>query len=183
MTEKTVTKYKWFWAWQDDKEEAWLSEMAQQGFHLISANFIGNYTFKTGNPKKTTYRMDFFYEHQDKYQEYLQLFKDGGWKLVCTFGGWQYFCIEQNGAAAPEIYTDRNSKIVKYQRVMVYLSIFFPLMFIAINLNPDVGSVLSWIYNGVRILIGLYFFLYVFAMVKLIQRIQQIKKEELTEKK
>jgi hypothetical protein len=30
MTNEIITKTKWFWAWQDEKEEAWLTEMAHQ---------------------------------------------------------------------------------------------------------------------------------------------------------
>jgi len=30
----TISKIKWFWAWQDEKEEAWLSNMARDGWHL-----------------------------------------------------------------------------------------------------------------------------------------------------
>jgi hypothetical protein len=28
----TIRKFKWYWAWQDEKEERWLSEIAQQGY-------------------------------------------------------------------------------------------------------------------------------------------------------
>ena len=38
---------KWFWAWEFDKEEAWLNDMAAQGKALVSARYI---TKKTGNP-------------------------------------------------------------------------------------------------------------------------------------
>lgn len=34
MENKTIRKVKWFWGWADEKEEAWLGEMAQQGWHL-----------------------------------------------------------------------------------------------------------------------------------------------------
>lgn len=181
MSAEIIKKRKWFWAWQDDKEEAWLSEMALQGYHLLSANF-GSYTFDVGDPEKFVYRLDFFVDPQNQYEDYLQLFLDGGWELVCTFGGWQYFRTHQTDSDVPEIYTDRNSKIVKYQRLMVYLSIFFPIFIITLNQNPDFEGVFSWIYEGVRILVFLYILLYGFAMVKLIQRIQAIKKEDLSNK-
>ncbi len=34
MAKELVIKPKWFWAWQDEKEEAWLTAMAREGYHL-----------------------------------------------------------------------------------------------------------------------------------------------------
>ena len=31
MNESTMKKFKVFWAWQDEQEEAWLREMSLQG--------------------------------------------------------------------------------------------------------------------------------------------------------
>jgi hypothetical protein len=41
MTNKITTKTKWFWTRQDEKEEAWLSEMANQGLHLENIQLPG----------------------------------------------------------------------------------------------------------------------------------------------
>jgi len=27
----TIRVFRWFWAWEDDREEAWLGEMARRG--------------------------------------------------------------------------------------------------------------------------------------------------------
>ncbi|MAT44195.1 MAG: hypothetical protein CL609_17830 [Anaerolineaceae bacterium] len=180
---QTITKYKWFWAWNDDKEEAWLEEMASQGFHLISANFIANYTFEVGEPKKMVYRLDFYFDDRKKYQEYIQLFADAGWELVSEFGGWQYFRTEQVGSTIPEIYTDKDSKLVKYQRLMLYLTIFLPIFFMMLNINSPFTGPFGWLYNGVRIFMGLFFFVYAYAMVKLLQRINTLKKGNSQTKK
>lgn len=51
MNTNTVRKFRWFWAWQDEKEEAWLSEMAAKGYHLQEPRFIGVYHFQVGDPK------------------------------------------------------------------------------------------------------------------------------------
>ncbi len=44
MNQSIVRISKWFWPWQDDKEEAWLEELSRQGLHLKraanSANMI-----------------------------------------------------------------------------------------------------------------------------------------------
>lgn len=175
MTENTITKRKWFWAWQDDKEEAWLSEMAKQGYHLISANFIGSYTFAVGEPKDTTYRLDFYFSND--YEGYKQLFADSGWELVCVFGGWQYFRTEKDVETLPEIYTDKDSKVVKYQRVMLYLTIFLPIfiMMVTNDFTASTGTI-GWIYKAVQVFMRFYVFVYIAAMIMLLRRISQIKK-------
>ena len=59
MTNEIVTKTKWFWAWQDEKEETWLTEMAHQGLHLDDVPFPGRYQFKSGEPADYVYRLDY----------------------------------------------------------------------------------------------------------------------------
>ena len=54
----TLKKFRWFWAWDDEKEEQWLREMAQKGWHLLSVSIPGNYTFEQGAPKGYVYRLD-----------------------------------------------------------------------------------------------------------------------------
>ena len=77
----TISKFKWFWAWQDEKEEAWLHEMAKEGLHLQRMGLPGSYIFEVGEPRDDYYRMDFITDRKD-YQNYLQLFKDAGWEHI-----------------------------------------------------------------------------------------------------
>jgi hypothetical protein len=39
-------------------------------------------------------------------------------------GGWQYFRKEAPAGETPEIYTDQASKVYKYQRLLLFLTIF-----------------------------------------------------------
>jgi len=57
--ESLIVKRKWFWAWQDEKEEQWLNAMSKQGYHLISPGSFGRYEFEQGEPKNYVYRLDF----------------------------------------------------------------------------------------------------------------------------
>ncbi len=103
----TTNKFRWFWAWDDEREEAWLSQMAAQGFHLVSPNPFGYYTFCQGEPRQVAYRLDYA---TSKYNtaEYYQLFQDAGWEHVGQMGGWQYWRKPiPSGQEAPEIFTDK----------------------------------------------------------------------------
>jgi len=106
--------FRLYTAWNDDKEERWLEEMARSGWHLVSGPFP--YTFERGAPAEIRYRLD--YPPQDSnLPEYLRLCHDAGWERVCESAGWQYF--RTASAEAPEIYTDNASRIGKYRRQMV----------------------------------------------------------------
>lgn len=165
-------KFRWFWAWNDEEQEAWLREMAQQGWHLTKPGAFGFYTFEKGAPKDVVYRLDFKVADVDK-EEYLQLFADAGWEHVGEMGGWQYFRIETPEGETPEIYTDNASKIKKYQRILLFLIIFLPIystMLYRISENP------STFMRVAELMMASFMVLYVYAMVRLFLRTQQLKK-------
>ena len=175
MTTKLVTKRKWFWAWQDEKEEAWLAEMAQQGLILEDVPLPGSYQFRLGEPANYVYRLDYQSLKTKDKESYLQLFSDAGWEQVGEMGGWMYFRYEVTQGEAPEIYSDLESKIGKYQRVLAYLIIFLPLMVImmpSLSQTDRYGPFSA-------ILTALSFLLMVllsFGIIQLVRRINQLTK-------
>ena len=170
----TITKFKWFWAWDDEKEEIWLSNMAREGWHLKELGLPGNYTFESGEPREDHYRMDFITNRRN-YQNYIQLFKDAGWEHLGELGGWQYFRANAEENAIPEIYTDKDSKIQKYQRLITYLTIFFPALFIFTIQPVDGTSELANLYLTGKYLMGFFLIIYAYAIVRILGRIQQLK--------
>ena len=155
MESAKLRKYKLFWAWQDEKEEAWLRSMAQQGWELISPEFPGFYTFKPAEPRDMVYRLDFITSKMDR-EEYYQLFADAGWEHVGEMMSWQYFRKEAKPGEEPEIYTDPESKIQKYYRLFGVMLIFIPIWVI---LLPRLDSMVFY---------GLYFLLPIFIPITLI---------------
>ena len=175
MTNKIITKQKWFWAWQDEKEEAWLAEMAQQGLHLYDVPFPGNYHIKNGEAANFVYRLDYQSLKTKDKESYLQLFADAGWEQVGEMGGWMYFRYEAANGEAPEIYSDRESKIGKYQRVLTYLAIFLPLMVVMI---PNIAGAERYgpFFVILEALSFLIMVLLSFGIIQLFRRINQLKK-------
>jgi hypothetical protein len=170
----TITKFKWFWAWQDEKEENWLHEMATQGYHLRTVGFPGYYEFETGEPRNDYYRMDYITDRKG-YENYLQLFRDAGWEHLGEMGGWQYFRTHGEGTSIPEIYTDKDSKAQKYQRLITILVVFLPI-FISITTRPiDPSSRFVGLYFAGKMIGTFFMLLYTVAMIKIFQRIQQLK--------
>jgi hypothetical protein len=121
-----VQKRKWFWSWQDEKQEAWLSEMSQQGLHLKELGYFGAYRFESGPPKRYSYRLDFM--NKKRTDDYFQFIRDAGWEHLGTLAGWQYWRKEFHEGVSPEFFTDSESKIQKYQRLLLSLMISSPAM-------------------------------------------------------
>lgn len=170
----TTTKiFHWFWAWEDEKEEAWLREMSQTGQHFRSVSPPSTYIFEKGEPIDYVYRLDYFTNRKDR-SNYLQIFQDDGWDYKGEMGGWQYFCQESINGELPEIYTDNNSKSKKYERIMLFLIIFFPIFMNTIILvsRGARSGIILWI----TWLMGTLMLFYAYGMVRLLHRIIQLRK-------
>lgn len=175
MEKQTIRKFKLFFAWNDDKQEAWLSQMGREGWHLQSLGLPGSYTFIAGEPREDVYRLDYLINRKD-YQNYLQLFQDSGWEHVGELGGWQYFRTREQGSQMPEIYTDNASKTQKYGRVMFPLIIFLPIFFSMITRPISIESKFYDFYSIAKLVMSVIMMLYVYAMVRLLVRINRLKK-------
>jgi hypothetical protein len=115
MNETIVRKLRLFFSWQDEKQEAWLGEMSRQGLHLKRPGFFGSFLFVKGPVREYSYRLDYNRDRQS--DDYIQLVRDAGWEYVGTISGWHYWRKEAQGGQAPELFTDPESKIQKYQRL------------------------------------------------------------------
>lgn len=169
----TIKKFHWFWAWDDEKEEIWLRDMSKIGWHFRSVSMPGYYIFEQGNPINYTYRLDYFIDRKDM-SNYLQLFQDAGWSYLGDMGGWQYFCKEGLNGEEQEIHSDKESKAKKYQRLMLYLIIFFPIYsnFVLILSRSKIG-----IMQVFTFLMFVFMLFYIYAMARLLNRITQLKKK------
>jgi hypothetical protein len=174
MENQTLRKYKWFWAWQDDKEEAWLREMSLKGWHLNSIYPFGEYNFTAGEPRDYIYRLDYQSTRQQDHQVYLKLFQDAGWEYVGNLLGWQYFRKLTQPGETMEIFTDKDSKIQKYQRILTFLVVLLPVwMGVLLSTRSISNSPLVLVINLAYLTVMI---LYIISCVKILQRINQLKK-------
>lgn len=123
---------KLFWVWNQDKEIAYLEAQARAGLMLSSVSPF-KYVFCQVEPVARIFRMDFqgLNRHFDEV-EYLDLFRETGWELACKSNGWYYFSRVVAGdveaAGATDIFNDNASRLMLYQRLMLFLMIvYFPL--------------------------------------------------------
>ena len=174
MDKKLIYKNKLIWGWEDEKEEAWLRQMATEGLHLVKLAGLGRYAFQAGAPRDVVYRLDFYSNLKGDYKQYLQLFQDAGWELVGEFFSWQYFRKPAEHGESPEILTDNESKIKKYQNLLGVVGGTAPIGVMSlIFLSERAGSILSLILAGVMVLIIGFD---AFCITGLLRRINQLKR-------
>ncbi len=168
----TIKKFHWYWAWDDEKEEAWLREQSLAGLHLKKVSFPSVYTFEQGKPVDYVYRLDYFYDRKEM-PDYLALFEESGWEHLGEMSGWQYFRTKNVNGDLPEIYSDNASKAKKYQRLILFLVIFLPIYLNFFNMADryDAGYMqfFSVLMSGLMLL-------YIYAMFRLLKRYFRLKK-------
>jgi hypothetical protein len=181
MNDTLVRKSKWFWHWEDDKEEAWLGQMSKQGLHLVHPSAFGQYIFTRGESRDLVYRLDFVQSNK-KDESYFQLFRDAGWEHVGELLGWQYWRKEVKPGESPEIFTDVESKVRKYQRLLGFLAIvFLPVAMGLFNMRnlsilPTAsGSWIDWLFAGIGMLVFAVFLLYIYIFIRIGMRIRQLR--------
>jgi hypothetical protein len=173
MENKTMRKFKWFWAWQDEAEEAWLRKMSNEGWQLSRIGFPTIYTFRNVEPQDYVYRLDNRSYWKMEKEDYLQLFRDSGWEFVEEMAGWHYFRQAAQVGEELEIYTDAESKIGKYQRLLAFLGILMlPLFFGVYTLSK---APYGWV-PIIQVFNALLLVLYVYAIIRILLRIRQLKR-------
>ncbi|WP_226578264.1 DUF2812 domain-containing protein [Halobacillus litoralis] len=169
--------FRLFFAWQDQAEEKWLTEMAEQGL-LFSKFQFGLYTFHRSEPVGYVYKLDYKASSDHDLEEYITLFEDAGWEHVDRFHGWHYFRkMKSASEEEPEIYSDRSSESQKYKSLVNFLIPIF-LMTVAIfltiiepnNSHSSFVSIFKWIYV---FLIGIY----LYAIVRVRWKMRNLQKD------
>lgn len=170
---KRKAVWKFLTVLQEEKEAKWLGEMSSQGWHLIHyAPF--RYLFEKGDPKNYIYKFDFRWRIED-WDHYLSLYEEAGWEYILTFAAWRYFRCDPDNVRVPEIFTDLESRVDKYTKLMRFLGLVFIYLIvvsITIVFNPhndhSYGLGLKWLYG---ILLGIY----TYILAGLYLRIREIK--------
>ena len=74
---------KWFWAWEFDKEEQWLNDMAAKGKALVSARYA-TYEFEDSTPGEYAVRLEMLENAPDSAegQQYVEFVESTGAEYV-----------------------------------------------------------------------------------------------------
>jgi hypothetical protein len=167
-----------FMAWNDEKEERWLSEQERSGWHLKVVRCFG-YTLERATPADVAYRLDVGPSARHDREEYFGLFRDAGWEHVGTRGLWHIFRKPVVNGQVPEIYTDPESRLAKYRRLMALMGVFLAVL--ATQTAPRVaGNGQSAIarYPAILIVQVLAMAVFVYGITRLALVIRKLKRSQ-----
>ncbi len=177
MSSSLVRSFRWFWAWQDEAEERWLGQMAREGLHLASVSFPGLYTFVRGQPRHDVYRLDYRSLASRDWADYLRSLQDEGWEHVGQMTNWHYFRQETAEGDEPQLYADPAAKAEMYRRLLAIYVILLPSWLLVLKSSIWEGPPV--LFKGVvRFVVFLLMVLWAYAIVRLSQRMKQLRQRE-----
>lgn len=169
---------KFFWAWDFEKEEKWLNEMAAKGLVLNDYSFC-RYSFEECEPGEYTHKIQLL-EHRPSHPEsemYICFMEETGAEQVASYLNWVYF--RKKTAEGPfELFSDYESRI-KHLRLIKNLI----LPFAWLNLIVGCTNIINMIINAPG-LTWVPFINIAFAVIafigthKLKNKIKEMKKEQ-----
>ena len=113
---KTVKKF--FWAWDFDKEEAWLNEMAAKGLCLVSVGYC-RYDFEDCLPGEYSIRLELLKNkpsHPESVQ-YVEFLEETGAEHVGSYLNWVYL-RKRKADGEFELFSDNESRISHLTRII-----------------------------------------------------------------
>lgn len=91
-------------------------KLSKEGWTLKKANIL-NYELVKGEKKEQIYSMDYrnFFKNKEGLDEYIEIFKAGGWEYVCSNQNMFHF-FKANVGTKP-IYTNKKEDAEKYRDI------------------------------------------------------------------
>lgn len=140
---------KSFWVHQYEKEEAFLSKMARDGWHFVNLykGIPTKYEFVKGEKIDYIYQLDYVTTNEDT-EDYHQLFADAGWDEVFSWPGvggkWHYFRRIHANGENERIFTDSESKYQMYEKLWKKFGLFLTLaLFLELNAIRICAAILA----------------------------------------
>lgn len=109
---------KWFWAWEFDKEEQWLNDMAAKGKALVSARYA-TYEFEDSAPGEYAVRLEMREHAPDspEGQQYIEFVESTGAEYVGRVMKWVYF-RKKTADGEFELHGDNATRIKHLQGII-----------------------------------------------------------------
>lgn len=170
--------HKLFWAWEFDKEEKWLNEMAAKGLALVSVGFC-RYEFEDSVPGEYQICLEFTENkcgriENEKYVEFLE---ETGAEHVGTYNRWVYF-RKRTPEDNFELFSDNTSRVRHLTKIIWFIGVLCACnfcvgcynLFLFFSWNNPVNSI-----GMVNILISIFV---VIGMMRLLRKRKKLKMEQ-----
>jgi hypothetical protein len=170
-----MLKYRLYY--DKDEEEDWLKEMCLKGW-AFKKFFLGFYTFEKCDPGKYNYQIDILDNWKGTKGDYKTFMEDTGVKVLSQWWRWVY--LQKKASDGPfEMYTDLESKITQYTRIMNFFKVFLVIEVICffIEVIATLTSS-SYVFAIFAVLIGIISLTMLKILWKCKWKIKQYKREK-----
>lgn len=135
--------------WNYEKEEAWLNQMARDGWALSDYSWF-KYIFEPCEKGEYVYYIDLLEKHHNAPEscDFIDMVEETGIKHVASYMRWVYFCKKADGKPF-ELYTDLDSKIRQLQRINRFWTVL-----IAMELTIGFSNLSIWVTENVQGIAG-----------------------------
>lgn len=147
------TVYKLLWAWEYDKEEKWLNEMAAKGMALVSVGLC-KYIFEDSEPGKYTYKIELLDKmpYRSDSEAYIRFLEETGAEHVGSIFRWIYI-RKKTSEGALNLYSDIESRIRYVRRLRIFfISLLCLELFVGL-MNVFIGA-FSYNINKINLILG-----------------------------
>lgn len=114
---------KFFWAWDFEKEEAWLNQMALRGQALVGVGPF-SYVFEEGLPGEYEIREELLENlpsHPES-QRYIRFLEETGAEYVGSYLRWAFFRKKRTEGGF-DLYSDNDSRAKHLGRIIALLTV------------------------------------------------------------
>lgn len=174
----SIIKYKWFWAWDFDKEEEWLNELSEKGLQLTDVKAI-RYKFEEGKPNEYTYRIEMLDEFPSnkKSRDYIRFLEETGVEMIGCYLRWIYLRKKKSDGDF-DLFSDLDSRINHLTKILYLLAILMPLeLFCVIDLWCTHTSVNGAFGLVVTLLNSILAVLIIMGVIKIYKHRKKLKEE------
>lgn len=170
--------HKWFWAWDFDKEEKWLNEMAAKGLALVAVGWC-RYEFEDCIPGEYRVCMEFLENRCNTVEnaKYIEFLEETGVEHVGTWLRWNYFrkkATEENF----RLFSDHTSAvkhlsmIIRFIAVIgganLFIGIYNLFLFYAWNNGVNILGVINLLCAAIS----------AFGVIRLMRKMKRLKAEQ-----
>lgn len=157
-----------------DSEEQWINEMAMQGWALEKF-CLGFYTFVPSKPGEYIYQIDLLESWAGYKDDFSTFMEELGVEVISQWYRWIYLRKAASGGKF-ELYTDMESKLRQYQRILHFFIVGAILEFLCLLLEINgalqLQEPLVWF---LTLFIAFIFLVFMYSILKCRRKIQQLK--------
>lgn len=174
---KTI-RYRMYFAWDYEKEEAWLNNMSEQGLQLVQPGF-GRYVFEENHAVRYQYRLELLQQWSTHSQsrDYIRFLEETGVEHMGSVMRWAYF-RKPASEGNFELYSDFQSKIDHYKRILLIFLAVTPINIInLINMSSRYVESGDGSARTIVIILAILVSLLGLGSLKVFRQMSKLKKE------